>query len=455
MGPLDLPLLWRAVRPRPQRRARVRRGPLGRRRGGQPALPRRESARGADGARGVPRRRVHPLDAVRCQARHGVASAQVAADPGGGGGGGGGGRGVRGWGADDDVLLQLQRPEGGAPLLRREQRALRVEVLRGGQVPQAVRGANLVHDRDHGECNLPRLQLPAPDLLLLGDVPRGAPHHPPHGARLALVPLPRRQDGAQAGHLKRRLHGRNRGARGAGRPATRGRRRKHDARCHRGAAARADAAAAAAVGRHAAPLWLRVWLRHHRPRRGGGVEPVLWERDRRKAHCRSCPLLHALVAHLALPRRRALVGRRRQQRQVPRHLWHRRARPRADALPRGPKHDPPDRVVPPPPGRRRLPPRGGDGGHGRPARQHRPRHRRDVNDVPRLAAHARLRPALWRLRPRLLRQRARDGRVLRRRRCARPALLLVRRDAARGRRWRGRRRGDARGRRWRGGRRGD
>ena len=84
------------------------------------------------------------------------------------------------------------------------------------------------------------------------------------------------------------------------------------------------------------------------PSAGGGVEPVLWERDRRKAHCRSRPLLHALVAHLALPRRRALVGRRRQQRQVPRHLWHRRARPRADARAGGgsddsmrPPHPPP------------------------------------------------------------------------------------------------------------------
>ena len=90
------------------------------------------------------------------------------------------------------------------------------------------------------------------------------------------------------------------------------------------------------------------------PSAGGGVEPVLWERDRRKAHCRSRPLLHALVAHLALPRRRALVGRRRQQRQVPRHLWHRRARPRADARAGG-ESDDSMRPQPPPPTPPRVP----------------------------------------------------------------------------------------------------
>mmetsp|Transcript_39120 Transcript_39120/g.85984 ORF Transcript_39120/g.85984 Transcript_39120/m.85984 type:complete len:230 (+) Transcript_39120:1076-1765(+) len=76
--------------------------------------------------------------------------------------------------------------------------------------------------------------------------------------------------------------------------------------------------------------------------------------------------------------------------------------------------------------RRDLRPRDRDGRHHGPDGQRRRCHRRAVDDVPRSAAHARVRSALGRLRARILWQRARVGLVLRRAPTIWSTVLLVR-----------------------------
>ena len=91
-----------------------------------------------------------------------------------------------------------------------------------------------------------------------------------------------------------------------------------------------------------APLTLPA-AGYHRTGGGGCVEHVLWQHERGEEDGRSYPLLHAIIGHLGLQRREPFVGGHREQRQIPGDLWHGRSRPRPDALPLRPQHDPADR----------------------------------------------------------------------------------------------------------------
>ena len=193
----------------------------------------------------------------------------------------------------------------------------------------------------------PPLPLPSTpaDLELLGDVPRRAAHDADDAHAVAMVPRARRQDRLPPGHVERRVHGRHRRARGAARAARRGRGERHLSRL-REDDLRQHAGPPGALGRDSVPLRQRVRLRHDGAGGGRRVEPLVRQLLGGQEDRRPHPVLHALVSDVGLPRRRALVGRHWQQRQVPRHVRHGRAGPRADALPLGPQHDPADRVVP-------------------------------------------------------------------------------------------------------------
>mmetsp|Transcript_9643 Transcript_9643/g.24850 ORF Transcript_9643/g.24850 Transcript_9643/m.24850 type:complete len:255 (-) Transcript_9643:701-1465(-) len=182
-----------------------------------------------------------------------------------------------------------------------------------------------------------------------------------------------------------------------------------------------DAAAGGRVGGGAVPLRLGVQLRHDGAGGGVRVAVVLWAHAAGGPHPGGHPGVHAEPPELGMERRGAVDGRPRQQWEVVREP-RRGARP--DALPRGPEYDPAYRGVPRRPGRH--PPAGDrDGGHVGAVGEHR-RVGRAVHDVPLLPLCQRVRPALGRLRPRLLRAFARGGRVLRAPSHLRPQVLSLR-----------------------------